>query len=287
MTRDRESGVILINVLVILSLAATIVYVMLTLADVAIARSQGFRDAGEGLALVQGAEQFAIAALRRDMIDAPDSDNAAEAWSRVAQDAIDIPGGTLELRITDAQGLFNVNVIAAERAQGEETLRLIGDAVGLSPEMISRMASSLELDGPVRRIEDLGVRVGLSPEEVATLGSLATALPGKGEVNVNAAPVDLLSLLIGSGAKARLLVNRRDGDGVLTPQDLESAQVVLPPGIGYRSDFYRLRTTARMGATIQSVESLLMRREGPAGPEVTVVERRNAIPAALPPPPEP
>jgi general secretion pathway protein K len=285
-SRDREEGVILINVLVILSLAATVVYVMLTLADVAIARSQGFRDAGEGLALVQGAEQFAIAALRRDMIEAPDTDNAAEPWNRLAQDAIDIPGGTLELRIEDAQGLFNVNVIAAERAQGEETLRLIGEAAGLPPEVISRIATSLDLDGPVRRIADLGVRVGLSPAEAAALGRFATALPGKSEVNLNAVPVDLLSLLIGSGAKARLLVNRRDGDGLLTAQDLESAQVVPPPGIGYRSDFFRLRTTARMGATVQSVESLLMRREGPAGPEVTVVERRNAIPAAFPPPPE-
>jgi hypothetical protein len=157
-SRDREEGVILINVLVILSLAATVVYVMLTLADVAIARSQGFRDAGEGLALVQGAEQFAIAALRRDMIEAPDTDNAAEPWNRLAQDAIDIPGGTLELRIEDAQGLFNVNVIAAERAQGEETLRLIGEAAGLPPEVISRIATSLDLDGPVRRIADLGDR---------------------------------------------------------------------------------------------------------------------------------
>lgn len=285
MTRDRDSGVILINVLVILSLAATIVYVMLALADVAITRSRGFSDAGMGLALIQGAEQFAIAALRRDLIEAPESDHAAEAWGQVEQETIEIPGGTIEIRIDDAQGLFNLNMLAGSGARGEETLRVLAEAADLPPEVISRIVTSLEFDGPLRRIEDLTERAGLSPGEVANLGELVTALPGKGEVNINAAPVGLLSLLIGSTPQARTLVGKRDKAGALTPEDLETAQVILPPGAGYRSDLYRVRTTARIGATVQSVESLLMRREGPSGPEVAVIERRNAAAAVVPPPP--
>lgn len=285
MTRDRDSGVILINVLVILSLAATIVYVMLALADVAITRSRGFSDAGQGLALIQGAEQFAIAALRRDMIEAPESDHAAEAWGQVGQDTIDIPGGTIEIRIDDAQGLFNLNMLAGSGARGGETFRVLAEAADLPPLVISRIVTSLEFDGPLRRLEDLTERAGLSPGDVANLGELVTALPGKGEVNINAAPVGLLSLLIGSAPRARLLVGKRGKAGVLTPEDLETAQVILPPGVGYRSDIYRVRTTARIGATVQSVESLLMRREGPNGPEVAVIERRNAAAAVVPPPP--
>ncbi|MGM8961327.1 hypothetical protein ACTFEL_05210, partial [Campylobacter jejuni] len=70
-------------------------------------------------------------------------------------------------------------------------------------------------DGPLRRLEDLTERAGLSPGDVANLGELVTALPGKGEVNINAAPVGLLSLLIGSAPRARLLVGKRGKAGVL------------------------------------------------------------------------
>ena len=153
MTRDRDSGVVLINVLVILGLAATIVFVMLTLADVSIARSQRFSDAGHGLALIRGGEQSAIAALRRDMIAAPDTDNAAEPWNDVAQQTIEIPGGTFELRIADAQGLFNLNTLDGGGLQAEEILRALGEAADLPPRVLPRIVSSLGLDGPLRRLE--------------------------------------------------------------------------------------------------------------------------------------
>lgn len=284
MARDRDAGVILMNVLVVLALAATIVHVMLTLADLAITRSQGFRDAGEGLALVRGAEQFAIAALRRDMIEAPETDNAAEAWKSLEQAAIDIPGGTFELRLDDAQGLLNLNALVEGETWGEETLQALGEAAGLPEPVVARILSSLENSGPLRRIEDLMQRAGLSPAEVAKLGALATALPGDAEVNINAAPVELISLLIGSPVQARMLVSKRDDAGFLTPEDIETAQVILPSGVGYRSNLYRLRTTARIGATLQSFESLLMRRRGADGPEVVVIERRNAAAGVAPPP---
>ena len=58
---------------------------MLSLADVSIARSQRFSEAGQALALIRAGEQSAIVALRRDMIEAPDIDHAGEPWNDVAQ----------------------------------------------------------------------------------------------------------------------------------------------------------------------------------------------------------
>ena len=111
-TRRRDAGFILINVLVVLGLAATVVYGMLTLADLSIARSQSFSEAGQGLALIRGGEQSAIAALRRDAVAAPDTDSLAEPWAEIAQAPIAIPGGSFALRIEDAQGRFNLNTLA-------------------------------------------------------------------------------------------------------------------------------------------------------------------------------
>ena len=98
----------------VLGLAASIVYAMLTLADLSIARSQSFSEAGQGLALIRGGEQSAIAALRRDMIAAPATDNAAEPWAKIAQEPIAIPGGSFALHIEDAQGHFNLNTLAED-----------------------------------------------------------------------------------------------------------------------------------------------------------------------------
>lgn len=284
MIRDRGAGMILVNVLVVLGLAAAVVQIMLTLADLAIARSQGFGDAGEALALVRGAEQFAIAALRRDMIEAPETDSAAEPWGRLAGE--DIPGGTLAFRIEDAQGLLNLNALAeSDGARRDQVVRALGAAAGLPPEAGSRILSALASGRPLRRIEELTARAGLAPEEVARLRRLASALPGEGLVNVNAASVELLALLLGDADRARRLVDIRDRDGVLTPDGVAAAGIVLPPEFGYGSDLYRLRTTAHVGDVALSFESLLMRREGPAGPEVLTIGRSAAAPAVPPPPP--
>ncbi len=285
MSRRPEAGVILINVLVVLGLAATVVYAMLTLADLAIARSQAFSDAGQGLALIRGGEQSAIAALRRDLAEAPEADYPTETWGKIAQEKIGIPGGTFELQITDAQGLFNLNTLAETDLQSTQFLATIVEAVGLPEDDAARILASLALDGPLHRLEDLTTRVGIEPDDVRKLGALATALPGNGDVNINAAPQALLEVLLQNRVLASNLINRRQQIGYLTAKDLEATQVVLPPGTGYTSNLFWVRTTVRIGETVQSVDSLLSRRLGARGPEVIVVERRNALSAAVPPPP--
>ena len=102
MIRHGDGGVVPINVLVLLGLAASVVYVMLKLGDLSIARSQRFGEAGQALALVRAGEQSAIAALRRDMHAGPDIDHVAESWARVAQARITFEGGGFELEVADA-----------------------------------------------------------------------------------------------------------------------------------------------------------------------------------------
>lgn len=286
MKRGAEAGVVLLNVLVLLALSTAVVYAMLSLADISIARSQRFSEAGQALALVRGGEASAIVALRRDMIEAPEVDHIGEPWGATAQAGVEIAGGAFELEIADAQGLFNLNILTRPDLQTLETLEAIVGALELSPGTPERIAASMALDGPLRDLDDLTWRAGVPPEDIAAMAEFVAALPGRGEINLNAAPPALLAILLQNSAQTRELVAIRDRQGYLTPEDLAAAEVIPPPGTGLKSDLYRVRVTVRIGDTVQSMESLLQRRRSPAGGnEVAVVQRRNSAAAVSPPPP--
>ena len=182
-SRPRDAGVVLVNVLVLLGLAASVVYAMLALADLSIARSRRFAEAGRALALVRAGEQSAIAALRRDMIEAPAIDHPGEAWTAVAQAGVDIGGGAFELQIADAQDRFNLNSLRGGGLQARQTLDAIVAHLELPEETAERIADSLERDGPLRELGELARRAGIPPEEVALLrhARLGAARPGRGQ----------------------------------------------------------------------------------------------------------
>jgi general secretion pathway protein K len=272
-------------VLVMLGLAASVVYMMLSLADLSIARSQRFGEAGPALALIRAGEQSAIAALRRDMVEAPDVDHRGEAWATAVQRGVGIAGGTFELEIADAQGLFNLNALVGGGLQAAQTLRAIAAALDLAPETAARVAATINVDGPLRELGDLTRRAGIPRQELDAMRRLVTVLPGNGDVNVNAAPPELLAILLQNPVQARVLAATRERAGFLTPQDVEAAGVLLPPGVGFASSLFHVRTSVRIGETLQSMVSLLQRRDGPDGAEVAVVARHNATAAVLLPPP--
>ena len=286
MTRSGDDGVVLINVLVLLALAASVVTMMLSLADLSIARSQRFSEAGQALALIRAGEQSAITALRRDMIEAPEFDHRGEAWTTVGQRRIEIAGGTFELEIADAQGRFNLNSLVGGGLQTVQTVQAIAAELELAPDTAARIAATINVDGPLREIGDLSRRAGIPAGEVDAMRGLVTVLPGNGDVNVNAAPTELLAILLQNPVQARVLAAARQRAGFLTPQDVEAAGVILPPGVGFASDFFQVRTSVRIGETPQLMESLLRRRRGDdGGAAVAVVGRRNATAAVSPPPP--
>jgi general secretion pathway protein K len=286
LSRDPDRGVVLINVLVVLGLAASVVYLMLSLADLGVARSQRFGEAGQALALIRAGERSASLALRRDMMVAPDIDYAGEAWATATQRTVSIEGGSFALRLSDAQGLFNLNRLPGAGLQGEQALRAILGKLELPPELAARIVASVTRDGPLRELGDLIPRAGIAPGDVARLRSLVTALPGQGDVNVNAAPLELLGILLQNQVQARVLTARRERAGFLTPEDVTAAGIILPRGVGFTSDLYHAQVAVRIGGTLQVMESLLQRRSGRDDvPEVVVVGRRNATAAVSPPPP--
>lgn len=275
MRRAPDQGVVLINVLVILALTASVVYAMVSLSDLSITRSQRFSAAGQAQALIAAGEASAIVALRRDMTDAPKTDHPLEPWGQTGQAEVAIAGGSFALKIEDAQRLFNLNAVPTGGALGLQILRRIVASLDLPPDAGPRIAARLAQPVPLLRLADLVAEAGLRPEDVLRLADLATVLPGRADININTAPAALLAVIADNPVQARRLEGIRTRNGFLTPADVATAQVILPPGVGFVSRFFQVTITVTVDGTTQKMETLLQRRPGQDGaPEVVAVLRQ-------------
>lgn len=282
--RKGEAGVILINVLAIIAIASAVAVTMLTMSQAAISRSQRFSEAAQALATCLGAETSAIVALRRDFAEGPDVDHARETWALLAETGAPIAGGTFDLFIEDAQSRFNVNELRGGGVVALENFRAIVVSLELPPDFADRAFALVRFTGPVADLRELA-RAGIADEALDQLSRLVTALPGRTDVNLNTASQDLLAVLLRNPVAAAFLVSRRDRLGYLTPDDLDAADIVMAPGLGFASSYFRVEVDVRMGEARQAVTSLLHRRASAGLAEVVTLSRKRERAAPLPEPP--
>lgn len=290
MKRKPDPGVTLLFVLVILALASGIVVTMVTLSETAVTRSQSVQQATAVQALLAGGEATAVIALRRDLATRPDIDHGAETWAVVNQADVAIDGGRFALSLSDAQGQFNLTNLATEGVLAQNRLRDIVAALKLDPAVAFRIIGLFTAPDPPARLDQLQGRAGIGPDDLAALGTMVTVLPAESAVNINAAPVGLLAVLLNNPMQARLLETRRAKPGYVTPPDVAALGIVLPAGLGFRSTFFRLQVVAEVGTTRQRQDSLIERRIDENGVATVLVISRAMHPerqvaAELPPPP--
>ena len=275
--RDKDAGVILINVLVILALTSAVLLVMVRTSDLSIARAQVFSDAAQGLALIQGAEASAIAALRRDMVTAPEADHLREDWTSVAQTEAQIGTGTFAVEIADAQSRFNLNSLSGSGVVGPQILTRIVARLKLPDDTAPRILARLAQPRPLTSLGQLVPEAGLSRETLASLRGLITLLPGRQDINLNTAPPDLILALTDNPVQARVLIALRNRKGYLTTGDFAAANVILPAGTGFTSRHFEMITRVTVGQTSQSLHSLLRRYQTVTGqPQVAVIARSTS-----------
>jgi general secretion pathway protein K len=266
MTRDPETGVVLINVLVVLALTSAVLLVMARSFEISTARSQTFSDAAQGLALIEAAEASAIAALRRDD---PRTDHLREPWANVGQSETAIEGGRFALTITDAQARLNLNAIAGSGVVGPQILTRLVARLDLPADTAPRILARLAQGAPLTHLAQLVPEAGLAPKTLETLRAVVTLLPGRTDINLNTAPPDLVFALTDNPVQARALLALRDQRGFLTAGDVAAANVILPAGTGFASALFQVTTQVTVGRVRQSLTSLLARRQG----DVAVIGR--------------
>lgn len=286
MTRRRdEEGMILVNVLMFVAIAAGLVLLMINREELALDRGLRTREAARALAIVRGGELSAVVALRRDAEQSPEVDHVGEPWAKLSESGAPIEGGSFDLAIADAEGRFNINSVRTGEVASTVLFQAIGNDVGLKPEQIVAAVEYVRLRGPITDLRPLRL-AGIEPKVADRLERLVTALPGTTTLNLNAANQEMLALLFRDPLIAERLVAIRDRQGFLTGKDLTDQNVSLPWGTSFRSNTFWVRTRATIGGTSQQAATLIQRRRAPDGTvEVVPVERwRNAaVPPGAPP----
>ncbi len=274
MSRTDERGMILLNVLVIVAIASAVVVVMLASQDTSVDRSQRFREASQAGSIARGGELSAITALRRDALAGAASDNLREPWASVDQADTAIDGGRFRLSIRDAQAGFNLNAILLGGASAVGTFRDICAVRQVEASDCERLIFYIQATGPLMDAADLTAS-GVDEAALGRLLPVITALPQNTSVNFNTADESVLAALLRNSVGARLLVARRNGRGLLTPEDLNAAGIVPPAGVGFTSDNFWVETVVTVGDTPQRYQTLLQRRREGGRVLVAAVQRRR------------
>ena len=280
-----EEGMILVNVLMFVAIAAGLVLLMINREELALDRGLRTREAARALAIVRGGELSALVALRRDGEQAPEVDHVGEPWAKLSENGAPIEGGSFDLAIADAEGRFNINSVRTGEVSSTILFQTIGSEVGLTPEQIVAAVEYVRLQGPVTDLRPLRL-AGVEPKVADRLERLVTALPGTTTLNLNAADEEMLALLFRDPLVAQRLVEVRARQGYLTAKDLSDQNVSLPRGTSFRSNTFWVRTRATIGGTSQQAATLIQRRRRDDGTvEAVPVERwRNAaVPPGAPP----
>jgi general secretion pathway protein K len=267
---------ILLNIVSLVALASAIVMLMLSNGSTEVDRSLRFREASQAAVLARAGEMSAITALRRDAEEAPESDHAAEPWAKVVEREAAIEGGTFSLAISDAQARFNVNNLGQDALFSAAAAEPLLSALRIDPAVAARIGAAIREGGPLLRLSQLR-ELGIDDKTAQRLAPLVTVLPQPTSINLNSASEDLLALLFANPAAARMIVAQRQRVGFVTAADLASLKLPLPPGTGFTSNHYWVRTTVTIGDTPQTLTSLLFRTVRDGRPEVVTLGRWRGV----------
>ncbi len=262
--RNDDRGMILVNVLMFVAIAAGLVMLMIEREELALDRSLRVREAARATAVVRGGEISALVALRRDAQVAPDTDSAGEPWGALAETGAPIDGGTFDLAISDAEGKFNVNALRSGNAAAVIVFEQIATAAGVDRDTMLKAVEQVRLRGPFTDLRPLRF-AGLDPDALKRLEALVTALPGDTAINLNAASPEVLALLFRDPVVADRLVKVRARQGYLTLDDLAGQNVSMPPGTSFRSNTFWVRSRVTIGDTTQQSATLIQRSIDPNG----------------------
>lgn len=272
-TRSPQNGVVLVNVLVILAIAGSLMLVLVNNQDTNLKRIARSADASILEQIVFGAEASVIDALKRDLETAPDQDHLNEDWAKsVIQDNVQLPTGRFSLQISDLQSKFNINQMADVTAATQEFARRLMIALDQPPQTANQIARILKAIGPVKSLHDLAA-FGIPQNTLNALTPHVTALPINTTINLNTVSPFLLSLMLQNKTQADQLIRIRQRQGYLSRQNIQNIGAIRPQNSGFTSNAYLINTTAQTGAARIHMKTRILRQNAQGTTSVNIIER--------------
>ena len=245
-TPQRQSGVALITVLVVVAIATVLCVGMLRSQQQALEHAAGLFQQDQAWLYTQGAEEFVrdllAEDLRSDKRRNRQVDYPGETWARPFP-PFPVEGGMVRARVEDLQGRFNLNRLGAETDSNgpanlifRQLLKNLGLPDNLGPavaDWIDEDNDPRPVDGaeedyytrldppyrianqPLADVSELLLVKGFTPDIVARLRPFVCALPVEATLNINTAAPDLLAALspnLSSRASTELF-NQRPAQG--------------------------------------------------------------------------
>jgi general secretion pathway protein K len=292
---NRERGVALITAVLMVALATMLAV------DVGY---RGFLDQrrtgtlfalDQGYEIALGAEAWAADFLKKDMQESQ-TDHFGETWARPLP-PLPIDGGTVEGRLEDMQGRFNLNNLihtdGTPNPAAVKQLERILAMLEIEPNWATAMADWIDQDTqpgfpdgaedtvytgmdpphlaanmPITRVSELLVLPGFGPERYAKLKPFVSALPVGTPLNVCTAPGVVLDSLSEDAREFSLnpedLGNRRKNACFPTLEDLrgslgDAAYNELKNSLTESSAYFRATVWVTIGTTQFTLYSLLAR----------------------------
>jgi general secretion pathway protein K len=292
---DKQNGVAIIMVLLIVALATALAAYMATQQNLWQRQVESQFDRAQARRVGIAAIDWSRAVLADDA-RASNSDNGKEIWA-LRLPAMPVENGEVTGAIEDRQGRFNLNNLvrdgatsSSDVAQFRNLLALLGLPGELATSLADWMDADVEaqypdgaedvyylsLPRPYRAanqpLAELGelIRVkGYNGRIIERLRPFVAVLPEPGPINVNFAPAEVLAAVIPDMtlADARLLVQQRDAHPFTSVEEFRQhlphgGQQVSETDITVNSRYFMATGRARFGNAQVSIEALLDRAGG-------------------------
>ncbi|MGD9887947.1 MAG: type II secretion system minor pseudopilin GspK [Halothiobacillaceae bacterium] len=293
--KHAQSGIALITALLVLALAVVLAAALAQDSAMSLRRTENLLHHAQAKMYLQGAEDWARVVLSRDKRDV---DHLGEAWA-FPMPAVPVEGGQISGRLIDLQSRFNLNTMLKTdntlEPMMQQRLRcaLLKAGNELPDTALDSLADWQDADSevrpqgaedevyrsrptpyragnqPIQATKELLLIQGFTAEQVRALLPMVEALPLSAGLNLNTAPLEVLSCLDESGDPALWegFVRERAETPLKNVNDLLGkppfAGRVNPQGLGVNSKVFLLEAEAQVGRTrLRRYSRLLVDEQG-------------------------
>ena len=247
--KQRQRGVALLSVLLVMSLALLLTAGMLRSHQLMLQGSARQLHQMQLRQLALSAEAWAKMTLET-IDDERQRAHPAQHWAHIRW-PFATDGAQIILHIEDLCGRFNINALLGEGQVDplvrQRWSRLLG-SLGLGP-------LDLPATGAVKELSQMRVLAGIDGVFLRTLEPWVAALPKDAALNINTAPAQVLATLEGvSMATAQALVAQRPDEGYTSVQAFTHDPLIVglginSQGLGIGSRWFRVSVEVSLGSS--------------------------------------